>query len=166
MKITVSRSPGMIAMLGLSFGLVSACASQSPLEKKVEAEVAQQAPVAPGPAMAEASKEILFEADTLNAQQKDRLRQLQAKSAKESADMRKEISKNQLVLMKSLVDPKKKDAEIDVLKNRIVELERARTKHFLSTLDQARSILGRKNSEDERFYRAFLAEPLAPDFLH
>jgi len=115
--------------------------------------------------MAAASREILFEADTLNAQQKERLRGLQAKSAKEAAEMRKEISKNQLVLMKSLVDPKKKDAEIDVLKNRIVDLERKRTRHFISTLDEARSILGRRNSDDERFYRAFLSEPLEPDFL-
>jgi hypothetical protein len=67
--------------------------------------------------------------------------------------------------MKSLVNPKKKDAEIEVLKNRIIALEQKRARRFISSLDEARSILNRRNSDDERFYRAFLAEPLDSDFL-
>jgi hypothetical protein len=148
-----------------SIFLLASCSSQSPLEKKIAAEVAQEQPLPPGAPMAAAGREILFEADSLNPQQRERLQKLQAKSSEESAGLRREISKNQLVLMKSLVDPKKKDAEIEVLKNRIIALEQKRARHFISTLDEARSILGRRNSDDERFYRALLAEPLDPDFL-
>jgi hypothetical protein len=145
--------------------VLSACSHETPLEKQVASEVAEEQPVPPGKPMAQKSREILFESDSLSAQQKDRLKQLYAKASQESANLHKELSKNQLVLMKRLVNPKAKDEELDVLKERIVSLEKQRTQLFLGCLDKARQILGRKNSNDERFYRAFLFEPLEPNTL-
>lgn len=144
---------------------LGACAGKSPLEKRVAAEVAQEQPIPPGPAMDAAREEILFEAETLSPRQRQRLRELHAKTSKEASELRNEISKHQLVLLRSLVDPQKKDAEVDVLKNRIVDLERKRTSHFLGTLDKARGILGRRTADDERFYRAFILEPMEPSAL-
>lgn len=149
--------------LSLCVIALSACSGQSTVEKQVAAEVQQEQPLPAGAAMAQASREILFDAPSLTPQQKEKLKQLQAKSAKESNALRRELSKNQLVLMKTLVNPKAKDEEIEVLKNRIVDLDRARTMNFLSTLDQAKRILGRRNSDDVRFYRAFLLEPISPE---
>ena len=155
----------LAAVISFSIFVLFACSHQTPLEKEVAAEVAQEKPLPAGEPMARAGHEILFEAPNLSPQQKQRLRDLHLKASKESEQIRKELSQNQLVLLKSLVNPKAKDEEIDVLKDRIVNLEKKRTNHFLTTLDKAKRILGRKNSDDERFYRAFLFEPLKPDTL-
>lgn len=152
--------PLLMAVVSFSLFVFTACSTTTPLERHVADEVAQEKPLPPGPPMAEAGREILFEAPSLSAQQKERLRQLHASAAQESEKIRKELSKNQLVLMKNLVNPQVKDEEIEVLKDRIVKLEKQRTSHFLTTLDRAKRILGRKNSDDERVYRAFLFEPL------
>jgi hypothetical protein len=155
----------LAAIISFSIFVLFACSHQTPLEKEVAAEVAQEQALPAGAPMAKAGQAILFEAPNLSPQQKQRLKDLHLKSSRESEAIRKELSKNQLVLLKSLVNPKAKDEEIDVLKDRIVDLEKQRTKHFLSTLDKAKRILGRKNSDDERFYRAFLFEPLKADTL-
>lgn len=156
----------LAALISFSVFVLFACARhQTPLEKEVAAEVAQEQPLPAGEPMARAGQEILFEAPNLSPQQKQRLKELHVKSSQEFEQIRKELSKNQLVLLKTLVNPKAKDEEIDVLKDRIVKLEKQRTNQFLTTLDKAKRILGRKNSDDERFYRAFLFEPLKPDTL-
>jgi hypothetical protein len=155
----------LVAVVSFSIFVLFACSHQTPLEKEVAAEVAKEEPLPAGEPMARAGREILFEAPNLSPRQKQRLKDLHLKASKESERIRKELSQNQLVLLKSLVNPKAKDEEIDVLKDRIVSLEQKRTKHFLNTLDKAKMILGRKNSDDERFYRAFLFEPLKPDTL-
>jgi hypothetical protein len=159
---TVSVTLGSILACLL---VLSACSHETPLEKQVATEVAAEPAVAPGKPMARKGREILFESDSLSPQQKDRLKNLYAKASAESAKLHKELSKNQLVLMKKIVNPKTKDDELDVLKDRIVSLEKQRTQLFLGCLDKAKQILGRKNSNDERFYRAFLFEPLEPNTL-
>lgn len=154
------------ALWGLTaLALLASCSSQSTAEKEVDKEVAQEQPATSRPEFLEASREILFEADTLSPEQRQKLRKLYGQSMKKSDDIRMELSKNQLVLMKSLVNPKAKEEEIDVLKNRIVKLEQQRTKNFLSALDEARRILGRTSTDDERFYRAFLMDPVKPGIM-
>jgi Spy/CpxP family protein refolding chaperone len=155
----------LAAVISFSVFVLFACSHQTPLERDVAAEVAQEQPLPAGEPMAKAGREILFEAPNLSPQQKQRLKDLHVKASQESERIRNELSKNQLVLLKGLVNPKTKDEEIDVLKDRIVKLEKQRTSHFLATLDSAKRILGRKNSDDERFYRAFLFEPLKPDTM-
>jgi hypothetical protein len=146
--------------------LICACAhKETPLEKRVDAEVAQQQAVPPGEPMMEASKKVLFENSTLSEDKKQQLRDLYNKAVQEADSLRQQIDKNQLVLMKKLVDPKAKDAEVDVLKDRILKLEQQRAKEFLANLDAAKKILGRRNLEDERVYRAFLTSPLELDLM-
>lgn len=157
--------PLLAAVLSFALFLLAACSHETPLEKEVAAEVAQEQPLPAGAPMAKAGRDILFDAPSLNARQKEHLHELYIKASQESQRLHEELSKNQLVLLKSLVNPKAKDEEIEFLKNRIVDLEKQRTKNFLSSLDKAKRILGRRNSDDERFYRAFLFEPLQPDAL-
>ena len=140
---------------------VSGCARKpTPLEQRVASEVAQETPVAPGAPMEEASKEILFEAESLTPRQRQRLEALHAKSMAEAKTLNEELSKNRIVLLKSLVNPAAKNAEIEVLKDRIVSLERKKTRQFLDSLDQANRILGRRSFDDEKVYRAFLHDPV------
>lgn len=138
----------------------AACASQSPVEKKVEAKVQKAMPTS-NPL--QLGKETVFESNKLSSSQKKRLKELYGQSTREQERIRRELGKHQTVLMKQLVDPKAKDDEIELLKNRILELERDRTSLFMNTLDRAESILGRKDLQDERFYRAFLMNPVEPD---
>jgi len=158
------RSRAILSVL-LFAAFSTSCARQpSPTEKRVAAEVAQEDYV-PAGGLKEAKSEVVFEAEGLTPRQRNRLQQLHANSANESERIKQELRKNHMVLMRSLVDPKTKDSEIEVLKDRIVRLERMRTQHFLSSLDNAKRILGRRNMDDERIYRAFLMEPHQTDVM-
>lgn len=150
----------------LSFACLSlflaACAGTPPVEKRVEAKV-KAAPPTTNPM--QAGKDAVFESEALAPEQKKQLKKLYNETTKEQARLAKELGKNQTVLMHQLVSPEAKEEEIEVLKTRILELERERSSVFMRTLDQAESILGRKDLQDERFYRAFLMNPVQPDTL-
>jgi hypothetical protein len=158
-------SPGFFlrALTALAVLGFSACAGTTPaVEKKVEQKVRAAPPAASSMA---AAREAVFESESLSAEQKKNLKKLFSDTSAEQARLRTELGKNQTVLMHMLVDPNAKEAEVEVLKTRILELEREKSSVFMRTLDQAESILGRKDLQDERFYRAFLMNPVQPDTL-
>jgi len=149
-------------LLSFSALALGACATERVVEKRVEERVR----VAPSANSAmQAGKEAVFESDSLSPEQKKELKKLYTENGKEQARLRKELGKNQTVLMRALVNPEAKEEEIEVLKTRILELEREKSSVFMRTLDQAENILGRKDLQDERFYRAFLMNPTQPDVL-
>ncbi|RZA08351.1 MAG: hypothetical protein EOP11_05090 [Proteobacteria bacterium] len=151
------------ACFALALLALSACAGTTPaVEKKVEQKVRAAPPAASSMA---AAREAVFESDSLSAEQKKSLKKLFSETSAEQARLRTELGKNQTVLMHMLVDANAKEAEIELLKTRILELEREKSSVFMRTLDQAEAILGRKDLQDERFYRAFLMNPVQPDTL-
>lgn len=150
------------ALAALSFSSCATTAPATPVEKRVEEKV-RVAPPTTNPM--QVAKEAVFDSDSLSPEQKKALKQLYSETMKEQARLRKELGKNQTVLMKALVNPEAKEDEIEVLKTRILELERERSSVFMRTLDQTENILGRKELQDERFYRAFLMNPSQPDTL-
>lgn len=141
---------------------LTGCATEQVVEKRVEEKVRAAPPAANA---MQAGKEAVFESDSLSPEQKKELKKLYGESMKEQARLKKELGKNQMVLMHQLVNPEAKEEEIEILKTRILELEREKSSVFMRTLDQAENILGRKNLQDERFYRAFLMNPVQPDVL-
>lgn len=145
---------------------VSSCARHEKLEERVETQVQAVPPIQPGPQLNRASREILFEAENLTPKQKDQLRALHVKSTREMARLRSEIGRHQLVLTQNLVNPKVPDDQIRIVRQKILDLERQRTERWLTSLDEARRILGRRTEEDQRVYRAFiLTEPMTGEEL-
>ena len=47
-------------------------------------------------------------------------------------------------------------------KERILELNQKSNRRWLSALDEARQVIGRKTEQDARFYRAFMLETPGP----
>jgi Spy/CpxP family protein refolding chaperone len=162
------RSLTMLMLSVSAFALI-ACAGQTSLEKEhPEAARAVKTRVKNTPPTANAMRtgsEAVFESTSLSETQKDRLKELYGDNSKEQDRINKDLGKNKAALMKLLVSADAKDTEIEILKNRILELEREKSSLFMSTLDQAEGILGRKDQQNERFYRAFLVNPTDPDIL-
>lgn len=149
-----------VVLLGFCVVALSSCAHHEKLEQKVEAEVQAEPRVAPGPELAAKGQEIVLDANNLRPSQKAKLKKLYSKASQEMTDIRTEIGRHQMVLMKDLVDPKVGEDEIKLVKQKILSLERQRTELWLQHLDDAKRILGRRSEADEKLYRPFiLSEP-------
>lgn len=153
-----------IVMLGFCLVFISSCAGPTAAEKQVAAEVAEVPAVEPGPALNKATKRaIKAAAPELTADQRAKLSKLQAETAREQARIRQDLGKHQLVLVRTLLQPKSSEEEVRILKQRILGLERERSNLFLNSLESAEHILGRRDPMDEQFYRAFLQDPPGAD---
>lgn len=152
-----------VLVAGCLLLLTSCSGASKELNRELEAEVQQQPPAKSSQELQQAGKEVLGDAKGLSENQRSKLRSLQTETTEKMTSLREEISKHQIVLMKHLVDPKSSNKAIDELKNRIVDLERQRTSTWLGALDKANKILGRRNKEDEQFYRALMRGPTVPD---
>lgn len=148
-----------VVFLGFCLVALSSCSYSKQIEKKVDQEAASQPAIPPGPALAQASEKVIFDAPNLSPAQKRHLEELHAKASAEMSRIRKEIGQHQLVLVKNLVDPKVADSKLRVVRQRILDLEKERTDLWLQSLDDAKKILGRRTETDEQLYRAFLSEP-------
>ena len=153
-----------VAFLVLCLVALGSCSShQAKLEQRVESKAEVEPAVAPGPELNRLTKELLEQAN-LRPTQKRRLEDLQARSSQEMAQLRGEIGKHQLVLVRSLVNPKVGDDEIKVTRQKIMDLEKERMDLWARNLDEAKRILGRRTEGDEKLYRAFvISEPAAAD---
>lgn len=151
-----------IVLLGFCLVFISSCAGQTAAERQVSAEVAEAPAIEPGPALAKATRQALKEAaPELSADQRAKLKKLQAEATAEQTRLRQELGKHQLVLVRTILQPKSSEEEVRILKQRILGLERERTNLFLNSLESAERILGRRDPMDEQFYRAFLQDPPA-----
>lgn len=149
-----------VAFLGFCLVALSSCSHHNQLEKKVDQEAQAEPALEPGPELAKASEEVIFDAPSLKPAQRQKLKELHERATSQMRKIRGEIGQNQLVLVKNLVNPKVGDDKIKIARQRILDLEKERTALWMNNLDEAKKILGRRTESDERLYRAFvLTEP-------
>lgn len=137
---------------------IYACSTSTSLNKKIDAEVKAEPPVATGGPLAASGLAVIQESTTLSAAQKQKLTDLTTKMTSEMVNIRSEEAKLKMVLFKTIVNPKANNREITALKNRIIALDRKKTDKMLSALDEAQKIMGRRDEQDEKFYRAILMD--------
>ncbi|MGZ3651603.1 MAG: hypothetical protein ACXVB9_14815 [Bdellovibrionota bacterium] len=141
---------------------LSSCAHDPKLSKQIHEEASAQ-PVLGTEARAEMGEKVIQQAPNLTDSQKAKLEEITLAARTDITGMREEEAKLRLLLVKQLVNPQATDREIEGIKERILELSRKSDKRWVSALDEARQVIGRKTEQDTRFYRAFMQEPIAPD---
>lgn len=140
-----------------------ACAHQKSVDNHVQAELRAEPSAPVGGEAAAASMKLIQESTTLNETQKQKLISLHTRMAAEAKASREELGKLKVVLVRTMLDAKSDEREIENLKIRILKADRKRTDAMLSALTEAREILGRE-ARDEKMYRALISVHPELDF--
>jgi hypothetical protein len=146
-----------VVLVGFCLLLLSSCAHDSTLDKKIHEEAASQ-PVLGASARADAAQQAI-QGSGLSDTQKAKLSEITRSAQADIKTMRDQESQLRVLLVKELVNPASSEREIEGIKQRILELNSKTNKRWLSAVDDARAVLGRRDQQDAHFYRAFMQEP-------
>lgn len=133
--------------------LLSACAAQQ-AENKVDEKVRQEPGVFSQQEIAEKSHDIILNHPTLTDKQRAEMKELFAEVYRKNIVLRSEIGKLKGVLFKTLFSRDRKDAEMKVLKKRLLAANEKKMALMLDALDKAYVILG-KDGDPQHFERLF-----------
>ncbi len=127
--------------------------SHAKVDKDIDQKAAKESYTPTDGALAAKGYEIIQNAPNLNADQKQKLLDLQKKMSGKMAALRKEESKLKSILFRSIVDAKYDAQEVDRLQSRLVSLDKKKMNMMFSALKETKKILGRTMPEDEKLYR-------------
>lgn len=133
--------------------LLPACASQQ-AETKVNEELKQEPGVFNQAEIAEKSHEIILNHPSLTDKQRGEMRELFAEVYRKNIVLRSEIGKLKGVFFKTLFSRDRKEAEMKVLKKRLLAANEKKMELMLNALDSANKILG-KDGNPQQFERLF-----------
>jgi hypothetical protein len=146
-----------VEIVGFCLLILSSCAHDPQLDKQIHEEAASQ-PVLGASARADVARQTIQGSD-LNPTQKAKLTEITRSTQADLKLMRDQESQLRVLLVKQLVNPEASNRKIESIKQRILELNQKSNKRWLSAIDDARAVLGRRDEQDAHFYRAFMLEP-------
>lgn len=120
--------------------LLQSCAEQKTIEKKLENEIKSE-PIVKQEDIIEAARDHIAKSPNLTENQKIRLISIQEKSSLEINVLKDEINKARMVLIKSAFEPTYKAKEVEILKKRILGLERKKLQAGLNAFTEARNVI-------------------------
>lgn len=140
-----------------TFITIYSCANTN-ANKKIDAEIKAETPIKTSSELTNESLAVINDSASLSDEQKYRLAELTTRVNSEMNKAREEEAKVKIVLFKTIVRPDATNKEITILKNRVIEIDRKKTDRMLSALEEAQKIMGRRDEQDEKFYRAILMD--------
>lgn len=146
-----------VVLVGFCLLLLSSCSHDPQLDQQIHQEASAQPVLSPS-ARADVAQQTIENAP-LTETQKAKLTEITRSAQADLKAMRSEESQLRVLLVKQLVNPQASDREIAGIQKRILELNSKTNKRWLSAVDDARSVLGRRDQQDTHFYRAFMQEP-------
>ena len=144
--------------------LFQACSTTT--QKAVDAKVAQEPPQIKRADLIAEGENLIDKSPDLSEDQKNKLRDLWAKSRKQSDDLIKSSLQLRAVLVKDIVATPYNDREVNVVKQKIAKVEQDRLSVFFKGVRETNRILGRWGSASERnnFYQWFTIDPSSMSF--
>lgn len=139
--------------------LVSSCSNNS-----VQNKVDQEIKAVPATKIASIEKTIQEEiaASNLSEEQKNALIAIDEKRNKEYWMITEEMEKAKVVLIETALSPKSSDKEINVIKKKIIALDKKRLTNGFKSLEEARKIISPKKADNNghEIYKATLQRHL------
>jgi PBP1b-binding outer membrane lipoprotein LpoB len=120
--------------------LLASCAQQKIAEKKVENEI-QTVVIRRNSTAGETARDFIRKSDKLTVDQKEQLLTLQEKTYTQNEFLTEEIEKTKLVLIQKVLDPNMNKREYEILKNKMVILEKKKMENRFKALSDARNII-------------------------
>lgn len=139
------------ALLGLS-----ACASKSEkqAEQKVEQSVQAENPATQKGELAARGANTFMNATGLTDAQKSKLMDVHAKTYTEAQKIGNELTQTKAALFKTLVSPTSTKKEINLLKKKIVSLDKQRLDTMFKAIEEVEKIVG-KTAQSADIYKEF-----------
>ena len=132
----------------------SAC-STSKVDKKVSQEAAQE-PVQNTTQAQKRTADLINESPDLTGEQKTKLLALQNQVRTQLEANGKDGLKFRELLVEKILSKKYKSGEVEIVKNKIRDLEKKRVAILFDSVDKANEILGRASVNNQRMLRDFV----------
>lgn len=154
MKKNLSLLTTLVAAL-----IISSCAHNKATEKKVEAEIKEVSPAQTKSIGATIKEQI--SASTLTAEQKEKLMALEEKAHSEHAALTDEIERTKVVMIQTVLEPKMSQKEFNILKNKIIALDKKRLDNGFRNAAEVRKIIApTATTQDRMIYKAVIENRL------
>jgi hypothetical protein len=136
--------------------VAAGCASKTSSEKVVEKKI--ETTKAPGPGdLASLGHDAFLNAPGLTEAQKIKLSQIMKDTYGEATKVKTEIGKAKLVLFETITSPDYRQKDVDVLKKKIVQLDKKRMDLMFASLDEVQKVIGR-NPETAEYLRKIMRD--------
>lgn len=154
MKKNLSLLTTLVAAL-----IISSCAHNNATEQKVETEI-KDVPASQTQSIAATIKEQIT-ASALSAEQKEKLMALEDKAHKEHMAVTDEIERTKVVMIQTVLEPKMSQKEFNILKNKIIALDKKRLDNGFKTAAEVRKIIApTATAQDRLLYKAVIENRL------
>jgi hypothetical protein len=136
--------------VGLSVAalILGGCASTD-AKKTLDEKLTHEVQVKDRADLARESKDLIEKSNGLSAVQRTSLLELREATQKESEVLRNESIRLRAVLIQDVLSPNYNQAEVDLIKSRMKDLEHKRTALLFNTVDKANQILGHDQIDDK-----------------
>ena len=142
--------------------VIQSCSGQKTIEKKLETEV-KTTPLAKQDDIIETARQYIANSKNLTPEQKNKLNNIQDKAITDTASLREEINKSRMVLIKSAFEPSYNAREVEILKRKILKLEKRKIRIGLNAFTEARNVIDPSQlPETKALNKVFFHDNYAP----
>jgi hypothetical protein len=142
--------------------LIYSCAGQKVMEKKLETEI-KATPITKQEDIIETAREYIANSNNLSVDQKTKLNAIQEKAIIDTNTLKEEINKSRMILIKSAFLPKYNAREVEILKRKILALERKKIRIGLNAFTEARNVIDPSQlPESKSINKVFLHDSYSP----
>lgn len=132
----------IVTLLCLIITLTASCSSKK-VKQEIKQEVAQSKSIQNESDLIAMERSLLSSSNSLNQEQKRRLRELFDKNFKELQSMQAEIDQTKAVLFKELINANGSKVKIRLLESQLLRLNRKKTRYSISAYREAKNIVGK-----------------------
>jgi hypothetical protein len=151
----MNRKNKALFVVAMAMGLVLQGCAHSAIEKRIDGKIAQENGVQSTSDLTLETTKVIKNAPGLTDEQRTRLMQLSAATRAKVDDMRVQSLKLRAVLVKDLITPKDNQGEVEIIKQRIKNVENERLSAMFNAVEQANSILGHRALENRELMNEF-----------
>ncbi|GIL18160.1 MAG: hypothetical protein BroJett040_19110 [Oligoflexia bacterium] len=140
--------------------LMASCSStqkEESVEQKVEKQIQAEKPLNKPGDIAQKGHEAFLNAPGLTEAQKIKLNEVVSKTYADAIVMKTELGKTKGALFEAMVSPVATQKEINILKKKVIDLDKKRLDLMLKSMDEAQKIIGR-NKETAEYFRRIMRE--------
>jgi hypothetical protein len=132
------------------------------MEKKLETEI-KATPITKQEDIIETAREYIANSNNLSVDQKTKLNAIQEKAIVDTNTLKEEINKSRMILIKSAFLPKYNAREVEILKRKILALERKKIRVGLNAFTEARNVIDPSQlPESKSINKVFLHDSYSP----
>lgn len=146
--------------LALLIAAVAGCTSapkEETVEQKVDKQIQAEKPLNKPGDIAQKGHEAFLNAPGLTEAQKIKLNEIVSKTYADAILFKTELGKTKGALFEAMVSPTASPKEVNLLKKKVIDLDKKRLDLMLTAMDEVQKVIGR-NKETAEYFRKIMKE--------